>query len=286
MNKKIILAMGILIPTLADAQYVTYSHDDAKMNQITVAEIGSGSLTPSLYYDLLHKSYAKTAATKNKLSFRTAAAVALYKQVDDAEALDSALTKRAEIEALNVADRTGGALDVAWVAEGGKINSKLADYQQNIRRIMLVGGTANEQAYWQEYYNVFVSALKATQSAYMPNSQRKKQYLQIYADITNKNDMLIYYLVRLANAKSTSKLLTATYNKPDNKAEIVLAAMNRWREAGWKTAPTKGSNSTGIGNGLIISPGFNRDPILIDSIALRPGFIIRDSLFIGNTIIR
>jgi hypothetical protein len=232
MNKKIILAMGILIPTLADAQYVTYSHDDAKMNQITVAEIGSGSLTPSLYYDLLHKSYAKTAATKNKLSFRTAAAVALYQQVDDAAALDSALTKRAEIEALNVADRTGGALDVAWVAEGGKINSKLTDYQQNIRRIMLIGGTANEQAYWQEYYNVFVSAIKATQSAYMPNSQRKKQYLQIYADITNKNDLLIYYLVSLANAKSTSKLLIATYNKPDNKAEIVLAAKNRWREAG------------------------------------------------------
>jgi hypothetical protein len=224
--------MGILIPTLAEAQYVTYSHDDAKMNQITVAEIGSGSLTPSLYYDLLHKSYAKTAATKNKLSFRTTAAVALYQQVDDAAALDSALTKRAEIEALNVADRTGGALDVAWVAEGGKINSKLTDYLQNIRRIMLIGGTANEQAYWQEYYNVFVSAIKATQSAYMPNSQRKKQYLQIYADITNKNDMLIYYLVRLANAKSTSKLLTATYNQPDNKAEIVLAAMNRWREAG------------------------------------------------------
>jgi hypothetical protein len=229
---KYIFAMELLMPTLVSAQYVTYDHDDAKMNQITVAEIGSGSLTPSLYYDLLHKSYAKSAATKNKLSFRTAAAVALYKQVDNAEALDSALTKRAEIEALNVADRTGGSLDVAWVAEGVKINSKLADYQQNIRRIMLMGGTAKEQAYWQEYYNVFVSAIKATQSAYMPNSQRKKQYLQIYADITNKNDMLIYYLVRLSNAKSTSKLLTSTYNKPDNKAVIVLAAMSRWREAG------------------------------------------------------
>ena len=34
------------------AQSVTYNHDDAKMNQITVAEIGSGSLTPSLYYQL------------------------------------------------------------------------------------------------------------------------------------------------------------------------------------------------------------------------------------------
>lgn len=39
---------GVAPKTLA--QSVTYNHDDAKMNQITVAEIGSGSLTPSLYY--------------------------------------------------------------------------------------------------------------------------------------------------------------------------------------------------------------------------------------------
>lgn len=102
------------------AQSVTYSHDDAKMNQITVAEIGSGSLTPSLYYQLLHKSYQKSAAAKNKLGFRTTAGINLYNQVDEAEALDSAMTQRARIEALNVADRSGGALDVAWLAEGEK----------------------------------------------------------------------------------------------------------------------------------------------------------------------
>ena len=45
----------------SSAQSVTYSHDAAKMNQITVAEIGSGSLTPEFYYWLLHKSYRESA---------------------------------------------------------------------------------------------------------------------------------------------------------------------------------------------------------------------------------
>ena len=109
------------------AQSVTYSHDDAKMNQITVAEIGSGGLTPAFYYQLLHNSYQKSAAAKNKLGFRTAAGINLYNQVDDAEALDSAMTQRARIEALNVTDRSGGALDVAWLAEGEKGQCRLGE---------------------------------------------------------------------------------------------------------------------------------------------------------------
>lgn len=97
-----IIGMSAAIFGLASealAQSVTYSHDDAKMNQITVAEIGSGGLTPAFYYQLLHNSYQKSAAAKNKLGFRTAAGINLYNQVDDAEALDSAMTQRARIEA-------------------------------------------------------------------------------------------------------------------------------------------------------------------------------------------
>lgn len=36
--------------------YVTYNHDDAKMNHITVQEIGAGGLTPAFYYDVFHNS--------------------------------------------------------------------------------------------------------------------------------------------------------------------------------------------------------------------------------------
>ena len=46
-----ILVVGLVLYGAMDvvAQSVTYSHDAAKMNQITVGEIGSGSLTPGLY---------------------------------------------------------------------------------------------------------------------------------------------------------------------------------------------------------------------------------------------
>lgn len=43
--------------TVTAQSYVTYNHDDAKMNQITVQEIGSGGLTPAFYYDVFHRSY-------------------------------------------------------------------------------------------------------------------------------------------------------------------------------------------------------------------------------------
>ena len=64
----------LLVATIAaNAQYVTYNHDSPKMNQITVEETGAGALKPELYYTLLHNKYKKTAAVKNKLTFRTAA---------------------------------------------------------------------------------------------------------------------------------------------------------------------------------------------------------------------
>ena len=216
------------------AQSVTYSHDDAKMNQITVAEIGSGSLTPSLYYQLLHNSYQKSAATKNKLGFRTTAGINLYNQVDDAEALDSAMTQRARIEALNVADRSGGALDAAWLAEGDKINAALENFNRNIQRITEVGGSHYEQEHWREQYNVFLCAVKSVQEAYMPNSQRKKQYLHIHADIIRKNETLVRYLVRQANSTKVTELLDASAIIEDRRAQIAMAAMNRWRKAGWR----------------------------------------------------
>lgn len=230
-----IMLAVLFIPVNVRAQGVTYSHDDAKMNQITVAEIGSGSLTPDLYYQLLHNSYKKSASAKNKMSFRTLAGINLYNQIDDATALDSAMIKRAEIEALNIADRSGGALDVAWLAEGDKLNAKMAALERNIWRILEIGGTASEQEYWMNYYRVYQSSIHAMQQAYMPNVQRKKQYLRIYADVARTNETLVFYLVRLSKSKTTRELLAAANAIDNHKAQVVAEAMNRWRSAGWHT---------------------------------------------------
>ena len=226
---KWIFTTMLLVATIAaNAQYVTYNHDSPKMNQITVEETGTGALKPELYYTLLHNKYKKTAAVKNKLTFRTAAGVASYQQVDEAEAIDSALTSRAMIEALNVADRQ---VDLAWLAEKDKIESQMRQFQKNIDCIMMTGGSPKEKERWNDYYRVYQCAIKATRDAYMPNAQRKKEYLQIYADVSRQNDVLVKYLVQLSNRNATKNLLSATENRFINKGSIARNAMSRWNES-------------------------------------------------------
>ena len=72
----------------------------------------------------------------------------------------------------------------------------------------------------------------------MPNSQRKKEYLRIYKDIIEANENLLRFLVQLHGRGETSKMLAASYTKPDRRGEIAQAAMNRWRGAGWSTNKT------------------------------------------------
>ena len=103
--KKLFGLIGLsCIALTSQAQSVSYSHDASKMNQVTVMEIGSGTLTPEYYYWLFHNSYKKTANAKNKLEYRTLSGLNAYNQVEMAESLDSAMVKRAKIEALNVAE--------------------------------------------------------------------------------------------------------------------------------------------------------------------------------------
>ena len=226
----------------AMAQSVTYNEDDAKRNQITVMETGSGSLTPELYYTLLHNSYKKSAAEKNKLAFRTTAGLAAYGQVEYADSIQSALTKRAEIEALNMADRQ---IDIAWLVEGSKITSQMDKFQKNIDRILLVGGTPTDKERWTEYYHVFDCAVNATKKAFMPNAQRKQEYLRIYADVTKHNEILVKYLVRLHSKSQTDNLLTATYERNTNKTSIINSAKERWNTAKQSSQPTKREDNSG-----------------------------------------
>ena len=219
----------LLVATIAaNAQYVTYNHDSPKMNQITVEETGAGALKPEPYYTLLHNKCKKTAAVKNKLTFRTAAGVASYQQVDEAEAIDSALTSRAKIEALNVADRQ---VDLAWLAEKDKVESQMRQFQKYIDRITMTGGSPKENERWNDYYRVYQCAIKAIRDAYMPNAQRKKEYLQIYADVSRQNDVLVKYLVQLSNRNATKNLLSATDNHSIDKRSIISNAMSRWNES-------------------------------------------------------
>ena len=246
----VMIAMASVTLQVNAQSYVTYNHDDAKMNQITVQETGAGGLTPAFYYDVFHNSYQKSAATKNKLSFRSLAGVAAWQQIEDADSIEASLKKRAEIEALNVADRQ---IDIAWLAEGTKLTNKLDDFQSNINRIIGAGGTFNDKERWNNYYNIFQCAIKATQDAYMPNAQRKKVYLAIYADICKENETLIKYLVQLNSKAKTAELLSATSTRQNHNGAIATAAHNRWRNASWRVSDGNGQGGSSGSSGTIVT---------------------------------
>lgn len=227
MKKHVLVILMSLIAVSGFAQRVTYNHDSSKKNQIMVMETGGGSLTPEFYYWLLHNNYQKSAAAKNKLGFRTIAGLNLYNQVDDAEKIDSALTKRAEIEALNVADRQ---IDLAWKTESNKIDGQLDKMKRNIDRIIPSGGSIEERKRWEELQNMYKCAVKATRDAYMPNAQRKKEYLRIYSDLTTQNETLVKFLVQCNMRGATAELLAARSNHTINKGSIIGEAHNRWQE--------------------------------------------------------
>ena len=246
----VMIAMASVTLQVNAQSYVTYNHDDAKMNQITVQETGAGGLTPAFYYDVFHNSYQKSAATKNKLSFRSLAGVAAWQQIEDADSIEASLKKRAEIEALNVADRQ---IDIAWLAEGTKLTNKLDDFQSNINRIIGAGVTFNDKERWNNYYNIFQCAIKATQDAYMPNAQRKKEYLAIYANICKENETLIKYLVQLNSKAKTAELLSATSTRQNHNGAIATAAHNRWRDASWRVSGGNGQGGSSGSSGTIVT---------------------------------
>ncbi len=228
-KNRIVLALLIAIAFSYELRAQTHNHDESKCNQFTVGEIGIGGLTPALYYNLFHGNYQKTAAEQNKSTYRAEAFAGLYEQRDYAEHIDSALTKRAEIEALNVVDRE---FDIAWLTEKSKINNQMERFNSNINRIVFCGGSVADRKRWVEIYNAFEMAANVVRDAYEPNAQRKQAYLDLYADITKQNDILIRQLAMFSNNIKTKKLLAAkdNYSKAD-KSKILSEATSKWKDA-------------------------------------------------------
>jgi hypothetical protein len=232
--KRILIILSLLLPLFsARAQYVTYNHDETKMYQVTVMETGVGNLTPRAFYSVVHNRYYQNAAETNKLRYRSEAAAHGSVQVGISETIDTSLTKRAEVEALNMADRQ---VDLAWQAEGPKIQSRLEAFNRNIERLSEAGGNAGDITLWQERYHLFQTAVSSIRNAYMPNAERKKQYLAIYDDITRKNETLIAYIVSVDARERAKEHLSATVTLPRRNGEIASEASGRWKELSNQTS--------------------------------------------------
>ena len=77
-------------------------------------------------------------------------------------------------------------------------------------------------------------AIKTTKKAYMPNSERQKQYIAIYQEITKMNDALLLRVRFLATKNQTDRLLAAMSRASHRVGENATAASNRWRDAALK----------------------------------------------------
>lgn len=224
-----------------DAQSITYNHDDSKQAQIEVMELGAGNLTPEIYYKVTHNSYLDGAKDANSVKnmLRISANVASFPQVEYADTIQADLENRAKIEAMNVADRE---IDIAWVTEGHKIEGKLSTFKNNIN--FLNGKTSEKEIEaWNELSGMYDYAIKTTRKAYMPNSEREKQYLTIYEEIQASNDNLLLRIRYLTTKNQADKLVTALAKFQHRVGENATAGYNRWHNAAISTKEGKLTNN-------------------------------------------
>lgn len=222
-----IIMMATTINTFG--QSMTYNHDASKMGQIQVMELGAGVLTPDLYYSITHSGYKKGAksATSVKNTLRMAANIASMPQVEYADSIKADLEGRAKVEATNIADRQ---IDIAWLTEGERIQAKLRAFKSNIGS--LNGKTCSEEiTAWEDLEKMYDFAIKTTKKAYMPNSERQKQYLAIYDEITTTNDNLLLRIRYLATKRQADNIVAAMTQFHHRVSENATASYNRWRNS-------------------------------------------------------
>lgn len=222
-----IIMMAVTVNTFG--QSMTYNHDASKMGQIQVMELGAGVLTPDLYYSITHSGYKKGAksATSVKNTLRMAANIASMPQVEYADSIKADLKGRAKVEATNIADRQ---IDIAWLTEGERIQAKLRAFKSNIGS--LNGKTCIEEiTEWEDLGKMYDFAIKTTKKAYMPNSERQKQYLAIYDEITTTNDNLLLRIRYLATKHQADNIVAAMTQFHHRVSENATASYNRWRNS-------------------------------------------------------
>ena len=209
----------------------TFNHDGAVMRQYTVAEEGIGSLSPDWYYELFHEEYSSWAKKKNKLAARWWMYNSIHQELGYAEQIDSSLTRRAKIEAMHIADCTGGILDVAWLSEKEKITKKQEAFKKNIGRILTRGGSYADKRYWEEIYNCLSQSVNAIRDAYMPNMKRMAAYQSIYKDLVQRNNELVCMLCKWQGLKVTQDMSEGSPVGKANTKTAVRAAFTRWKQS-------------------------------------------------------
>lgn len=230
----ILLVLLAIVLSIKGQGYVqmTKIHEEPIMQQFLTMETGAGALTPRVYYNLFHKSYQRTANVENKQIFRLHMKARVADEKVFADSIDSVTFRRAKVEAKNVLDRIP-AMDMAWVAEKSKIESKLEIFQKNINNIMSYGGTSEDYRQWKNIYNCIQTAIRITRESYQDIGKKKKEYIAIYRDIVNRNYQLTRQLLAWNSVKKAREL-EKNSKAPRRLTSIsttAYGALDRWKAA-------------------------------------------------------
>ena len=85
-------------------------------------------------------------------------------------------------------------------------------------------------------------AIKTTKKAYMPNSERQKQYLAIYDEITASNDNLLLRIRYLTTKSQADNIVAAMTRFQHRVSENATASYNRWRNSANEAGAVKHKN--------------------------------------------
>ena len=96
---------------------------------------------------------------------------------------------------------------------------------------------------WTELGQMYDFAIKATRQAYMPNSERQKQYLAIYDEIVKSNDHLLLRVRYLTTKNQADHLVQAMSRFQHRVSENATAGYNRWRDASHEGSTRRVSNN-------------------------------------------
>lgn len=231
--KAIIAAIFMSCTTLhvsAQAAEVTYNHESDILNQFLTMETGAGKLT-SWYYKAFHNSYRSTAKFRNKLKYRLEMNASLDDEKGYSAKVDTNYTSRAKIEALNIESRSK-ATDITWAIEKTKINNKLDIFQGNINKIISSGGKKEDYENWKEIYKCAETAINYIQKSYLDMGQRKKEFLSIYAFITERNSQLVRQLKSWQHTLEAKEFLDSKgkIEKYTSNKTVAQGVLNRWQK--------------------------------------------------------
>lgn len=197
MRKCLIIIYASMCVLTTYAQGKTFNHDASFLQQFLVTEGFGGKLTPAMWYELFHNDYSHWALSTGKSIYRSDFMREIDKEEGYSEKIDSAMFKRAEQEVIYMVDRTASIVDIAWQAEGAKVEAKLKQFDDAINSLSSYGVPYREIESFRTQYNCITFGLNEVRKAYMPTSKRREQYIAIQEDLTIKTkkayDFLFYY---------------------------------------------------------------------------------------------